>query len=42
MWDSMYDLICNSNAASLYLQSFLDRKNNDKKWAKDIDDGSTE
>ena len=41
-WHSMYDLIINSNAASLYVQSFLDRKRNAKEWAKDMDDGTAE
>ena len=41
LWDKMYDLIINSNAASLYKQAFIDRqKSNAKNWQKDMDDGT--
>ena len=41
LWDSMYDLIINSVAATLYRQAFLSRrKANSKTWLKDLDDGS--
>ena len=37
---SMFELICDSHAASLYVQSFLDRKRSSKDFNKDLDDGS--
>ena len=41
MWSSMFQLICDSHAAALYVQSFLDRKKS-KDFNKDLDDGSKE
>ena len=38
MWTSMYELIITSNAASLYVQTFLDRKKS-KDFVRDMDDG---
>jgi len=37
----MYQLIADSNAASLYVQAYLDRKQS-KEFKLDLDDGSAE
>ena len=39
VWQSMYQLICDSHAASLYVAAFIDRKKG-KDFDKDLDDGS--
>ena len=39
IWSNMYQLIIDSTAASLYVQSFLERKKT-KNFEQDFDDGS--